>query len=279
MGNSVVDISQFSKKVKKILIPLLIIVAIIIIGKFRPWVIIDTGHVGVKLWLGKVQGEPLQEGPHLIIPYFNNVKIMDIRKQKKQVDAKAASKDLQETHSKIALNYHLLGDKAHTVYKTIGMDYEYKIIDPQVQEVVKSVTAQYEIEEMITQREQVSNRIKAMLKNRLVKNYIAVDALSIVDFTYSAQYRQSIEEKQIAEQRKLKAVRDLERIEIEAKQKVTQAKAEAEALRLQKENISPDLIELRRIEASIMAIGKWDGKLPSITSGAIPFIDAKSLKE
>ena len=73
--------------------------------------------------------------------------------------------------------------------------------------------------------------------------------------------------------------KDLERIEIEAKQKVTQAKAEAEALRLQKENISPDLIELRRIEASIMAINKWDGKLPNITSGAIPFIDAKSLKQ
>ena len=87
----------------------------------------------------------------------------------------------------------------------------------------------------------------------------------------------------MAEQQKLKAERDLERIKVEAEQRIAQARAEAEsqklnaeaqamALRLQREVISPELIELRRVEAQLRAIEKWDGKLPGVTAGAIPFI-------
>lgn len=78
----------------------------------------------------------------------------------------------------------------------------------------------------------------------------------------------------------MKAQRDLKRIKIEAEQKITQAKAEAEALRLQKENVTPQLVKLRQIEASIKAIEKWNGQLPRFSgSGAIPFIDVKSFDE
>ncbi|MCP4987397.1 MAG: prohibitin family protein, partial [Colwellia sp.] len=69
-----------------------------------------------------------------------------------------------------------------------------------------------------------------------------------------------------------------ERVKIEAEQKITRAKAEAESLRLQKENISKDLIELRKIEAAKSAIRKWDGVMPKVTSGAVPFIDVKSFE-
>ena len=72
---------------------------------------------------------------------------------------------------------------------------------------------------------------------------------------------------------------DRERIKIEAEQKITQAKAEAESLRLQKENVTPYLIKLRQIEANIKAIEKWNGQLPRFSGGAIPFIDMKSLDE
>ena len=76
-----------------------------------------------------------------------------------------------------------------------------------------------------------------------------------------------------AEQEKLKAERDLQRIEVEAKQKVASARAEAEALALQRQQITPDLLALRRIENEREAIRKWDGKLPNVTSGAVPFIN------
>ncbi len=71
----------------------------------------------------------------------------------------------------------------------------------------------------------------------------------------------------------------MERIKIEADQKVASARAEAESLRLQKENVTPQLIELRRIEASIKAIDKWDGRMPQFTGGALPFIDLKNLEK
>jgi prohibitin 2 len=106
---------------------------------------------------------------------------------------------------------------------------------------------------------------------------IAVVDFSIVNFKFSPQFTQAIENKQTAEQMALKAQRDLDRIKIEAQQKITSAQAEAESLRLQKQNVSAELIQLRAIEASMAAIQKWDGHLPGVTgSGAIPFIDAKS---
>jgi seryl-tRNA synthetase len=84
---------------------------------------------------------------------------------------------------------------------------------------------------------------------------------------------EAIESKQTAEQLALKARRDLDRIKIEAEKKITAAKAEAESLRLQRANISADLIELRKIEANLKAIEKWNGILPQVTgSGAVPFI-------
>lgn len=115
------------------------------------------------------------------------------------------------------------------------------------------------------------------MKARLIGYNILVDDFSIINFRFSQQFTQAIEAKQTAEQFALKAQRDLERIKIEAEQKVTQAKAEAEALRLQKANISPELVKLRQIQASIKAIDKWDGHMPKVTSGSVPFIDVKSL--
>ena len=100
--------------------------------------------------------------------------------------------------------------------------------------------------------------------------------VSIVNFKFSAQFTQAIENKQTAEQMALKASRDLDRIKIEAQQKIAAAQAEAESLRLQRQNITQDLVELRRIEAMQQAIQKWNGVLPQVTGGAMPFIDAKS---
>ena len=100
----------------------------------------------------------------------------------------------------------------------------------------------------------------------------------MTDFEFSAEFNRAIESKQTAEQNALRAKRDLERIKVEAEQKVTSAKAEAEALRLQRQVISPELIQLRQIEAQIKAIEKWDGKLPNVTGGAVPFIQVEKPK-
>lgn len=260
-------------------------IAIMVFGGFiaflilNPFVIVGAGERGVVLNFGAVQDYVFDEGLHLRIPIVQKVVLMDVKVHKSQTDAEAASKDLQDTHSIIAVNYHILPEKANWIYQNIGKEYKERIIDPAVQEVVKAVTAKFTAVELITQREKVRAEIMDLLKKRLTAYNIVVDDFSIVNFKFSEQFTQAIEAKQTAEQLALKARRDLERIKIEAEQKITQAKAEAEALRLQKQNVTPELVKLRMIEASLKAIEKWDGHLPKVTAGAVPFIDVKSFEK
>jgi len=253
---------------------LLIIVAVIIGFLFlNPWVQVGAGERGVVLNFGAVQKDVLGEGLHFRIPIMQRVVRVDVKVQKAQTDAAAASSDLQDVSSTVAINYHIIPDKANIVYQSIGIQFKERIIDPAVQEVVKAVTAKYTAEELITKRPAVSDAMKLLLTERLLEHNIAVDAFSIVGFSFSKIFMEAIESKQTAEQLALKAKRDLDRIKIEAEQKITAARAEAESLRLQRANISTDLIELRKIEANLRAIDKWNGILPQVTgAGAVPFI-------
>jgi prohibitin 2 len=248
-------------------------VIIFVILFFRPWVQVGAGQRGIVLNFGAVQQKVLEEGLHLRIPVMQEVALMDVKVQKAETDAAAASADLQDVSSRVALNYHVVPDKANIVYQKIGIQFKERIIDPAILEVVKAVTAKYTAEELITKRPAVSEAMRLALMDRLIVNNIAVDAFSIVIFSFSKVFTEAIESKQTAEQLALKAKRDLDRIKIEAEQKITAAKAEAESLRLQRANISPDLIELRKIEANMKAIDKWNGILPQVTGGgAMPLI-------
>jgi prohibitin 2 len=249
------------------------VVIIFIIIFFRPWVQVGAGQRGIVLNFGAVQKLVLDEGLHLRIPVMQEIVLMDVKVQKAETDAAAASADLQDVTSRVALNYHIVPDKANTVYQSIGVQFKERIIDPAILEVVKAVTAKYTAEELITKRPAVSEAMRRNLMDRLLANNIAVDAFSIVTFSFSKVFTEAIESKQTAEQLALKAKRDLDRIKIEAEQKITTARAEAESLRLQRANISPDLIELRKIEANMKAIEKWNGILPQVTGGgAMPLI-------
>ncbi len=259
----------------------LIIGAILVVFLFlNPWVKVGAGERGVVLNFGAVQENVLGEGLHLRIPIMQQVVLMDVKVQKAVTDAASASSDLQDVTSSVALNYHLVPDKANVVYQTLGVEFKNRIIDPAIQEVMKAVSARYTAEELITKRAAVSEAMRENLAERLREYNIAVDAFSIVSFSFSKVFTEAIEAKQTAEQLALKSKRDLERIKIEAEQKVTAAKAEAESLRLQRANISLDLIELRKVEANLKAIEKWNGILPQVTGGgAVPFIGVGEIQK
>src|SRR5690606_461843 len=112
----------------------------------------------------------------------------------------------------------------------------------------------------------------------MLRHGLVLDEFAIVDFAFSRSFAEAIESKVKAEQEKLKAERDLQRIEVEGRQKLTSAKAEADALALQRQQITPDLLALRRIENERAAIAKWDGKMPQVTSGAVPFVNLQGTK-
>ncbi|MDI6776257.1 MAG: prohibitin family protein [Syntrophales bacterium] len=246
----------------------------------RPWVQVGAGERGVVLNFGAVQDVVLNEGLHFRIPIMQKVAIMDVKVQKAVTEAVSGSADLQDVTSSVALNYHVTPDRANVVYQTLGVEFKERIIDPAIQEVMKAVSARYSAEELITKRPAVSEAMRANLAERLIAHNIAVDAFSIVAFSFSRVFAEAIEAKQTAEQLALKAKRDLDRIKIEAEQKITAARAEAESLRLQRANISPDLIELRKIEANLKAIDKWNGILPQVTGGgAVPFIGVGDIQK
>ncbi|RAI91418.1 regulator of protease activity HflC (stomatin/prohibitin superfamily) [Algoriphagus yeomjeoni] len=267
--------SQFNSVLEKGPMRKLVIVGILVVILFilKPWVQIGAGERGIVLNFGAVQDKVLSEGIHFKIPIVQTIEIMDVKIQKVTTDAASSSSDLQDVDMSVALNYHVIPEDANLVYQTIGVQFKDRIIDPAIQEVMKAVSARYTAEELITKRPAVSSEMREALTTRLLESKIAVDAFSIINFSFSQTFTDAIEAKQTAEQNALKAKRDLDRIKVEAEQTIAAATAEAEALRLQKMNISPDLIELRKIEANLKAIEKWNGILPEVTgAGAIPFI-------
>ncbi|MGE4317417.1 MAG: prohibitin family protein [Deferribacterales bacterium] len=256
-----------------------IIALIVAMGAFASYKIIPAGYRGVLLTFGKPSDVVLGEGLKFKIPFAQKIILIDTKIKKGQIDTSAASKDLQDVTATMAVNYHVNPEQVDVLYKTIGLDFESRVIDPSVREVMKAVTAKYTASELITRREDVKNNIKMLLKERLAAFSIIVDDFSIVDFSFSKVFTDAIEAKQTAEQLAIKAQRDLERIKIEAEQKIAQAQAEAESLRLQKTNVTTELIRLREIEMQSKAIEKWDGHLPQYTGGAMPFINVDRLNK
>jgi len=240
-----------------------------------PFAIVPAGHRGVVTTFGKVSPDVLGEGLHLIIPIAQEVHLIDVRIQKGDGSGDAASRDLQSVQTSVALNYHIDPKEAANVFRDIGQSVGERIIVPAVQEAVKAITAQYTAEELISKRPEVRDHIKGLLTERLSRHGVVVDEFSIVNFAFSQSFNEAIEAKTTAEQLKLKAERDLQRIRIEAEQKVTQAKAEADALAVQKQQVTPELIRLREIENQRMAIEKWDGRMPQVAGGALPFINVQ----
>lgn len=247
-------------------------VGIVLFLIINPFVFVTAGQRGVVMNWGAVSDTVLGEGAHWRAPIVQSVKMIDVRTQKEQVDSSAASKDLQTVNAKVVLNYHVMPEKVNLLWQKIGADYKDRIIDPAVQEAVKSTTAKYTAEELITKRENVKDEIKTALTARLTNEYIAVDEFSIVDFNFSESFNKAIEAKQTAVQQALQAENDLRRIKVEAEQRVAQAKAEAEAIKIQAEAVTQ---QGGKNYVQLQAIMKWDGKLPGqmIPGATVPFIN------
>ena len=244
-----------------------VVVLIVLVKSFGT---VGAGERGVVLRFGAVQERVLDEGMYFIIPFVEDVILMDVRIQKLETRAAASSKDLQMVSSAIALNYHVDATAVNEVYGTFRLAYRQTIIDPAVQESVQAATAQFTAEELITRRPEVSAQIREILTGRLREYNVVVDQFSITEFSFSDLFIQSIEAKQVAEQAAQKAENDLMRIKVEAEQTITAARAEAESQRLQSITITSNILHLRAIE-------KWNGILPQVTSGATPFIDLKRM--
>ena len=166
------------------------------------WVVIPVGERGVWMRFGQVQEEILTEGLHFVIPLVDSVETLSTRVQKQEIATEAASKDLQDVFSDVALNWHILPERANGVFRQIGDEAAVvrSIINPAIEEVIKAVMAHYTAEEVITQRDQVKAEVDAGLRSRLAAYNLAIDDVSLTTIHFSQQFREAVEAKQIAVQ-------------------------------------------------------------------------------
>ena len=152
--------SSFAVKSKKLaIIAAIVTFIVIIVVMSESVVIVQAGHRGVVLYVGAVENRVLGEGVHFIIPFAEQVIQLEVRTLKFQADASAASNDLQEVATVIALNYHIDPSKANIIYQQLGADYADRIIAPTIQESVKASVAKFNAEQLITQRETAKGAI------------------------------------------------------------------------------------------------------------------------
>ena len=266
---------------------------------FSSFVIVDAGYVGVVKRLGAVQPNYLPEGFHIKTPFIEGIQEFDVRLAKVQSIAGASSRDLQVITTEIAVQYSMIADLTPMTLQKIGTRkiVERTLIEPAIMESVKAITALYTAEQLITQREEVKNKIQdrinsflnETLKEKELMGVLAIANVAITDFDFSAEFNRAIEEKVRAEQEALKAknekLRRVTQAEAAAAEKTLAADAKAyeikveslaraNAIRLEAKALkdNPQLIDLRIAE-------KWDGQLPKFSGGdAIPLLNIDNLE-
>jgi regulator of protease activity HflC (stomatin/prohibitin superfamily) len=241
-----------------------IVVLVLIILALASVYTVPAGYVGVITRFNAVIGVA-NPGLGFKIPFVDQIVDMSVQTQKDEVDASAMSENLQVVTSKIAINYHLDGTKAASVYQNIGTDYADVIVAPAVQNTFKAVTAQYTAEQLITNREEVRAKAEEELTARLAPYNIIVENFNIVNFDFSSEYQAAIEAKQVAEQQVQTSQQKLAQAKIDAETVVAQAQGQADAQAALKDSgsLTPEYLEY-------LFLTKWDGKLPSVMGGATP---------
>ena len=256
--------------------------AVIIIILSESVVIVQAGHRGVVLYLGAVENRVLGEGVHFVIPFAEQVIPLEVRTLKYQAEATAASNDLQQVQTVIALNYHLNPADVNKVYQQLGPDYADRVIAPTIQESVKASVAKYNAEELITKRAIVKDVIANTIRNSLSAKDIVVETIFITDFKFSDAFSSQVEDKVVAFQKYLTELNNLRGIQVVANQTVVQAQAQAKAniAKASGESQAIKIItsQLRQDPQYLQwqAINRWNGQLPfslggGQEGGTVPF--------
>jgi len=258
---------------KKIAAIAVVIAALVLMGASTG--IVGAGQRGVLLRFGAVTGAVKEEGLYFKVPFAEQVVLMSTQIQKYSAPASSSSKDLQVVTTEVTLNYQLNAGSVGETYRNMRQDYESRVIQPFIQEAIKSTTANFDAEQLITQRPRVKAELQDLITKRLAPLGIGVVELSITDFQFTQVFQDSIEAKVRAVQQALEAENALRRVGFEAQQQITRATAEARGLELQKAQITAQLLELRQIEVQRAAVDKWNGVMPTVVTsgGPVPMLD------
>jgi regulator of protease activity HflC (stomatin/prohibitin superfamily) len=263
-------------------IGILILLFIILIVLWGTFVIIPAGHRGVCLWWGSVEKRIMGEGLNFIVPIAERVIKVDVKVQPhpfKEIDA--SSKEYQIVKMTGMMNFHIDPSYVNDLYQKVGLDFADKVIDPAFNDFVKEVVPTYPIGEILPKREEIRQRAMKKLGDNLSRYHIIVDDIYFANIRFSAGYEGAVEAKQVAQQQVETQKQVLAQREIEAQQKVATAKGEAESIQVVAQgqakandvlsrSITPILVHYKSIE-------KWNGILPQVSGGAVPFVDLRKM--
>lgn len=279
-----------AKKIRRRLwmwIPIGIILLIGIIFLTNSCSSVPAGHTGILTTFGKVEDRILTEGLNWKSPFQKVIK-MDNRTQKKVEEFQAFSSDIQEVNIMLAVNYSINQETAQNLYRTVGVEYYTNIVYPRLLESTKSVFSSYTAEQLIGNRENLSNEIKELVIPDVARYGIIISDISVQDIDFTDAFTNAVEAKQVAAQDKLTAETKQAQLTMEAEQEahrqVIKAQADAEQAKiaaqadLEVTKIQADAAEYagQKEAARINAIAQvltpdvlkyynilqWDGKLP-----------------
>ena len=246
---------------------------------------VQTGYTGIVTTFGRVEDKTLEAGLHFKSP-FQQIIAMDNREQKTSFTTEAFSSDIQQVNITGSINYAINKDTAMNLFKQVGTDYFNKLVYPRMLEITKGVFSKYTAENLVANRQVLSEQIREGLYLELQGYGINVISLSIENIDFTDAYTDAVEAKQVAAQRKLQAEIEQSQMTMETQQQAerqrinaeaaanvarinadadayvvkVRSEAEAEANKQIAESLTDRLIRFNEIKA-------WDGKLPAYLSG------------
>lgn len=246
---------------------------------------VPTGYTGILTTFGRVENETMEAGFHLKAPWQSIVK-MNNQEQRKSFTLQAFSSDIQQVNVSGSINYNINKTTAMTLYREVGIGYADTLIMPRLYENTKAVFSHYKAEELISNRDSLSDEIRDMMIADLKSYGVNVLSVSIEDVDFTDAFTTAVEAKQVASQNKLKAETEQEQQTMEARAAAerrqieaaaqaeverinadaeayrikTQSEAEAEANKKIAESLSEQLIEYNYANS-------WNGELPSTYIG------------
>lgn len=257
------------------------------------WYSVDQGDRALVLRFGEVV-ETTGPGLRFKIPFIDSVERISVRTRKMTDTLAVYSKDIQGAEVKLSLNYSLDPAVVSDVYTKYGIDYEERVVTPQIMAKAKDVFGQYAAVEIVQSREKLTAKVADELQTQFSATGIRIETVQIENIDFSDEYERSVEERMKAEVEVAKVRQNLEREKLNADMVRAKAQGEADA-QIMTAKASAESIKLRgeaeataikaRAEAlaqnqnlvHLIQAEKWDGKLPQtmVPSGALPFLEVK----
>lgn len=215
---------------------------------------VEGGHRAV-IWnrLDGVQKKVAGEGTHFRIPLLEYPTIFDVRLQPRVISSKTGTKDLQTVTVSIRVLSRPEVDGLPEIFRTLGRDFDERVLPSIVNEVVKATVAQFDAEQLLTQRDKVSRQIKEAIEERAMEFNLVLDDVAITHLAYGRDFTQAIEAKQVAQQDAERSKFVVLKAEQERKAAVIRAEGESQAAELISEalkNNGTGMIEVKRIDAA-----------------------------